>query len=982
MALPKFYPFRPPELMSALCTKSCEFSNYQEIACQGACKNFPAFYTQGKEGGPKILLILDTVTQEMMGKFAKGLKENWENEIEASLWGDGPHLVLRSVLSTLINEDANLFLTHALKCGAPSQFTSNLRKHIFTPGKEVQAKAATQEIYEQEKSYFAYCMQHALKEIELYNPDVIVTFGHRVSNFFFPDQKEIYKSRGKNVEMDICGRKRLVVSTIGCREVLINNHLASQWKVDIARAMWLATELGKEYQHIPTNEEMIQINNPEDFRQIIGYLRQTGLPFAWDTETTGLKKIENEVLMLSLCFDGVHGYTIPVRAARFISGYDEELAESLVKELLDLPNEKICFNAKFDMEAIGHVGPRTWLPVNNKWDLAFQAYTFEENFGDALWRDEKQPGLTNVEFGWLSLAGQVTDMLGIRDEQWLGEKDDRKDMVAAILKKGWDGVARYAAKDAIYTFRGWGAYFYLMPFAMKESLEKVAGFLLHRAQVAITQVEKNGLPIENETLALMMDKNVEGTVAYELEQAKQAFLRHPNVQKYSAHAAAENAKTTPVVPKRANLFGVPKGLVLATPEPFNLDSPKQMISFFFDYLGLEPAGKKRSCDKEFLAKYGDQREEVAFLKEYRERFKLLNTFLAGFSTNAGQYSDGRVRASYGLDTITGRTTCKEPNLQQIPRSGEGNSVKGLLKKVIKARPGYALVAADYATAEVRVLALVAHDQVLADVFKKVDSYKIEFLKNPSKEMAYKMKTESDFHKINASNMLGLKLDEVTKVQRNAAKKLTFLVCYAQNPAPNLANQLNVPIQEAQGLVNGFLGAYKGVNKWFKDNEAFALENGYVKSLFGRRRALYGLYGSDYEVSHAWNMARNAPVQGTASDWTLMAAYEFQELVRPTGDDVRIVNLVHDAIYVECPIELLPKWTPILLRTMEKPESVKAMLSEEDFNFVPMAADCEISLDQYDTVAWDDTDEHMGRIQDWLKAGAPKGEKPYSLYVEP
>lgn len=979
MALPKLYPYRPNECNQKFCTRACAMVAYQEVTnAQNKCTQFPAYYSKKEEGQPKIMFILDVVTPDMMNRFARAKEKDFDD----LLWSDGPHKILKSVLNTLMGGDENLYLTHALKCGSPSNFFSNLRKYIFTPGKEVMEKKAAWEVYQQEKPYFEYCMQHVIQEIITYDPDVIITFGHRVTNFFLPDQNELYKSRGKNVEMEILGRKRLVLSTVGCREVQINTHLGSQWKVDIGRALWLSSPLGRAFQNIPDNEHMIQINNPDDFQRIVDHLRTTGLPFAWDTETTGLAKVGNQTLMLSLSFDGVYGYTVPVKASRFIQGHDEARFEALVKELLDLPNEKICFNAKFDMQATGHVAQsRTWLAKNNRWDLAFQAYTFEENFGDGVWREEKQPGLTNVAYGWLSLAGQVTDMLGIYDEQWLSEKDDRKDMVAAILKKGWDNVARYAAKDAIYTYRGWCAYNQLMPKAMKDSLVRVTGFLLHRAQMVVTRVEKDGLPIDNDMLAVMMDKNVKGTVAWELDQAKQAFLRHPNVQKFGAMQAALQEKTNPTPPKRAALFGVPKGLVLANAEPFNLDSSTQMIAFFFDYLGLEPVGKKRSCDKEFLAKYEKEREEVGFLKEYRERFKLLNTFLAGFKTNSSQYEDGRVRASYGLATITGRTTCSDPNLQQIPRSGEGNSVKGLLKKVIRARPGYALIAADYATAEVRVLSLIAHDPVLANVFKQVDSYKEEFLKNPSKELAYKIKTEADFHKINASNMLGLKLDEVTKAQRNAAKKLTFLVCYAQNPAPNLAAQLGISVPEAQELVNGFLGAYKGVNRWFRDNEALALEHGYVKSLFGRRRVLYGLYGSDWEVGHAWNSARNAPVQGSASDWTLMAAYDFQQIVAQTEDDVRIVNLVHDAIYVECPIDKVKIWTPILLRTMEKPESVKALLSEEDFNFVPMAADAEISLNQYDTVTWDDTEVHMTKIIDWLKVGAPSDDKPKSDYMD-
>jgi DNA polymerase I-like protein with 3'-5' exonuclease and polymerase domains/uracil-DNA glycosylase len=953
-----------------------------------ACNRFPGYYSAPENPSTKkIMLILDAVSVKQMNAMPYLTAEN----PTSILWMDESHKLLQTILAQLVDENTQLFITHGLKCEAPDSFTRAHRGYIYTSAKEVEKKEASRTWYEQEAPHFQYCMQHLVEEIKSYDPDIIVTFGHRVTSTLVPEAKGIFTSRGIKKEIDLLGKKRLIISTLGIREILLHNHLASQWKVDLGHTMWRASgKIPDGFLDIPKPESMYQIRTVEQFRQLIDYLKASNAFFTWDTETSGLKKVENICYMLSMSFDGLTSYTIPVVADQFLPGHPTAEFEELIVELLSLPAAKCLHNRKFDLEAIatGSIYKKDpgWLPVNCCWDSMEMAYVFEENFGDGEWRAERQPGLTGNTYGdWLSLGCQTTEMVGVYDKEWLAEKADRKDMTQAIMKNGWDAVARYAGKDAIYTYRVWYMYQIIMNRTpvLQKSLNQIANKLLSRECYALTKVERAGLPINIEKIKEMMDPSIPGSIAAEKENAKREFLKCPTVQVYNAKLAkAEAALAKPKAAPRPNLFSSYSrpAIQLAAPEPFNLASNTQLSKFFFDHLGLQPVGDTRSTNKDFIAAYADKCQEVALLKIYREREKILGTFLPGFKDNASQYSDNRVRASYHLTTTTGRTSCTDPNLQQIPRSGEkGNNVKGLVKTVIEARPGYCIIAADYATAEVRVLALVAQDPVLADVFRKVDSYKQEFLKNPTPELYYKMKTESDFHKINASNMMSIPIDQVSKEQRTAAKSLTFMICYAYNPAPNLAGALNISNSEAQKLIDGFLGAYKGVYRWFKDIEAFARENGYINNIFGRRRCLYGLYGGTRDVGHALNMNRNAPVQGAASDWTLLAAYDFQQLTRAAGLDIRIVNLIHDAIYVECPIELASEWAPKLLRTMEAPPSAKLFLTEEQLNFVPMSADCEIGLNQYSMAGWDDTDIHMSMILEWLKNGAKKSDIPESPF---
>jgi DNA polymerase I-like protein with 3'-5' exonuclease and polymerase domains/uracil-DNA glycosylase len=979
MAFPKFHPYRSDVDISQFCNTACGILQYKRLVNENCPKRVLSFYTQGNRSKKKIMLVLDCPLSSQVAN-SNTPQQDYEDSV---LWGSKPHKILKMVLKTLIDETHDLFITHALKCEGHPSFYNNFKNLVFTTAKEVTKKKAAKELYEEEKAHFTYCMNHLIKEIEAYDPDIIVTFGHRVTNIFLPNEDDLYKSRGKNTYLELAGRERLIISTVGTRDVYIHNHHASQWKADLGRAIWLS-QSDPAYQKIPTSEQMLEIKDPAYLSQVIDYLEQSGTTFAWDTETTGLKKVENKCIMLSFSFDGINGFTIPIEAEDFIPDYDAREFKRLAFRLLCLPNPKICFNTKFDIEAVAALSPDPkWTPWV-QWDASFMAYVFEEHFGDPTWRAEKSPGLSNTAYGWLSLAGQVIDILGIWDQTWLSEKENRKDMVEAIARYGWTDIARYAAKDAIYTWRVWKAYMILLDVNLKDSRDKVAGGIMAKACWLLAQIEKNGLPIDASAIAQMEDVKIKGSIAYEAQQAQQNFLKNPDVQRFSALEAAEKAAADKKekTAKRASLFEMP-GLKLNSPESFNLNSNPQLVKFFYGYLKLEPVvAGTYSTDNVFLDKHADKVETVQYLKQFRERTKLTTVFLPSFRTNAAQYSDNRVRASYFLTTVTGRTSCIEPNLQQIPRSGEsGNEIKGLVKKVIKVRPGYAMVQADYANAEVRVMGIFAQDTAMQKVFNNVDSYRLKFIQNPSKELFEMLKFDADFHRQNASALFNVPIREVTKELRSKAKALTFTILFAANAAPTLAADLKIPLPEAQKLVDRFRDTYKDVAKLFIKLERFASENGFVETLFGYRRVTYGLWASsNKETTHCLNAINNNPVQNAAAIWTLLAAHDYQKLANESGEDIRIINTVHDAIYVEMPIHCVKIWAPILLRTMEKPPSVKESISKEDFEFIPMSADCEISSNMYDTQAWDDTEEHLDRLIEWVTNGADPNAKPKSLYA--
>jgi DNA polymerase I-like protein with 3'-5' exonuclease and polymerase domains/uracil-DNA glycosylase len=990
MALPKFYPHRPADQMQALCNTQCAIYGFKQHGTKLACR-FPSFFTQGAPEGPRVMIIVDMPGDQQMRTFH--VLGN-QDDPERILWDDAEHRVLKAILSQLLGPEHNVMITHALKCESHTGWRQNHRNLIYTSAKkEPQKREAYRLLYEQEAPHFQYCMKHIDFEIAQYNPDVIITLGHRALEHFTPNRsKENYKCR-QNLELEIQGRMRTVVATIGSREVKLSPHLASQWKVDIARGLWLSTEQGKAFRQIPTDDQLISIMDVNQYRQIIDYLRQTGLPFCFDTETLSLIKKENQCIMASLCFDGVHGYTIPVSAKQFLPGFDEDTFRALTKELLDLPNPKIAHHSLFDMEAVESCQDDwKWMPEVD-FDTESIAYCFEEHFRDETWRKEKQPGLTGSRFNWLQLAGQVTDLLGVEDEKWFAEKDDREDMVKAILEKGWASVSRYAGKDAIYTFRDWVALTWLMRYEMKDLYDRVATYLLPKANWALARIERNGLPIDIVEIDRLMDPAQEGTVAWEYDKALAAFRKHPDVQRFSsmkakqvaaeeaAKKAEKEAKKNAGKMKRASIFAstAPKPtLDLATPEPFNIDSSQMLLEFFFDYLKMEPVGGERTCDKTFQEQYKDH-PIVSLLKTCKERGKLLGTFLPGFKNSAAQYCDGRVRASYAPLNVTGRTSCKDPNLQQIPR-GDAESILGLVKSVIKARPGYALVGADFGTMELRYLAMASQDPAFIGVFEEMAEFRKQFIASPSKETMYERK-KRDFHRVNASKMMKIDLDKVTKEQRTAAKTLSFRIAYDYDPTYGLAQVLGISEEESKALIDSFLGGYPKIKEYRQWLEKSSTENLYTLAGNGRRRAAWGLVSDDNKVKrHALSVVMNSPVQGPSSDICLMACYQFIKMTDAAGvsEDVRIVNAVHDAIYAEIRIDLLKEWLPKLLWSMENPEPVRRLLGNL-YGTVPLEADADVCINLKNSVEWNYTPEHLDQIVEWLAAGAEKETKPYSEF---
>ena len=275
--------------------------------------------------------------------------------------------------------------------------------------------------------------------------------------------------------------------------------------------------------------------------------------------------------------------------------------------------------------------------------------------------------------------------------------------------------------------------------------------------------------------------------------------------------------------------------------------------------------------------------------------------------------DGRIHTTFqNLVTATGRLSSTDPNLQNIPVRTE---LGGEIRKMFIPRPGWVFVDADYSQIELRVLAHIAQDAVMCRAFREGE----------------------DIHAVTASQVFGVPLDEVTPLMRRHAKAVNFGIVYGISEF-SLAGDIGVTRKEARAYIDSYLDKYAGVRSYMQRIVAQAREDGYVSTLYGRRRYLPDLKSSNFNVrSGAERIALNTPIQGTAADIIKLAMNRVCNALRSGGHRGRLVLQVHDELIVECPQDEAQAVAVLLKREMESVAALDA----------PLKADANIGRSWYD-----------------------------------
>lgn len=332
-------------------------------------------------------------------------------------------------------------------------------------------------------------------------------------------------------------------------------------------------------------------------------------------------------------------------------------------------------------------------------------------------------------------------------------------------------------------------------------------------------------------------------------------------------------------------------------QAFNINSPKQLGTLLFETLGLPTWATKKtktgySTAVDVLEKLAPEAPIVAKILEYRQITKLQSTYVIGLQDYI--LEDGKIHTRYVQDlTQTGRLSSTDPNLQNIPvRLEQGRLIR---KAFLPSLPDSVLLASDYSQIELRVLAHISKDQHLIEAFKRGE----------------------DIHTATAMRVFGIDQPEhVTANDRRNAKAVNFGVVYGISDF-GLANNLGITRAAAKDYIDTYFERFPGIKRYMDAMIAQAKEQGYVETLFNRRRELPDIHSRNFNVrSFAERTAINSPIQGSAADILKVAMINLDKALTEGGYQARMLLQVHDEIVLEVPMAELDAVSQLVTETMQ------------------------------------------------------------------
>lgn len=342
-------------------------------------------------------------------------------------------------------------------------------------------------------------------------------------------------------------------------------------------------------------------------------------------------------------------------------------------------------------------------------------------------------------------------------------------------------------------------------------------------------------------------------------------------------------------------------------EEFNIQSPKQLGVILFEKMKLPGAKKTKSgysTAVDVLEKLAEQAPIAKDILSYRQLAKLKSTYADALGGYVAE--DGRIHSHFQQTvTATGRISSTDPNLQNIPvRMELGRKIR----RVFTAKEGYVFIDADYSQIELRVLAHMSNDEKLIEAYNQ----------------------ESDIHRITASQVFEVPIEEVTAQQRRNAKAVNFGIVYGISSF-GLSQDLSISRKEAQQYIQKYFETYPGIKEYLDHAVEEAKENGYTTTLYGRRRPIPELKSSNFmQRSFGERVAMNAPIQGTAADIIKIAMNNVEKRLKAEGCRAKMILQVHDELLLEAPKEEAEKVSILLREEMERAASLRVKL-EVDLN---------------------------------------------------
>ena len=577
---------------------------------------------------------------------------------------------------------------------------------------------------------------------------------------------------------------------------------------------------------------------------------------AYDSETDGLDTITANILGFSLCYEAGKAVYIPIARPS-----DDLFADTTGIPLKDALTQLLrLFQAK-DVTVIMH---------NAKFDLKVLATNIKKaGFKNAELTDKilESSIYDTMIFAWLqnpertgknsySLESLGESVLGLKGIEFSDIVEKGQTFADVPLEK----AAPYGAEDADFTLK-------LAQAQQKSGFDpstKLRDRTASPAQPPVVECRDSGVSrpqleelfkLEMSILPILTKMELTGI------HLDTATLHAYNKELTEGIAAAEQA------------------IYKEVGHEFNIASPKQLQTVLFEERGLK-AGKKTktgySTDTSVLEELALLDPVPRMILEYREMAKLNSTYVEALPKLVDD--QGRIHTDFvQTGTATGRLSCREPNLQNIPVRNEAGR---RIRSAFTAPEGKVLISADYAQIELVVLAHLSDDKNMCKAF--IDG--------------------TDVHKATAALIYGVTPDQVTADMRRTAKTINFGVIYGMS-AFRLANDLGISRTQAAQFIDNYFAQYSSVNAFIKETIKKAEETGYVETILGRRRPILAINSRNkIEKSAAERIAVNSPVQGSAADIVKKAMLGVSEALKKTKSPVRLLLQVHDELIFECPDE--------------------------------------------------------------------------------
>ena len=574
------------------------------------------------------------------------------------------------------------------------------------------------------------------------------------------------------------------------------------------------------------------IQDTEEANEFIRRAIKEPCPYvALDSETTGLYPRDGHMLGISLSYNGKCGAYIDTDCF-------DDTTEQLLQQLF---NEKavIFHNAKFDMAFFEY-------HFNFKFpkfeDTMLLHYLIDENPGTH--------GLKQLAMKFTPYGDYEKPMY-----DWIDQYRNEHGIVKADFQWGWipfEVMQTYAAMDAVVTFM---VYEKFVKIKQNKKLCWVYDNILIPGTRFLTDAQDNGVPFDKKRLY-----TAQNIMQDDIDNAIAALYKDERVRKFEQIQGKE----------------------------FNPNSTLQLRKLLFDFLGLNPTGKKTgtgadSTDAEVLKELSAQSPVPQLILDIRQKSKIKNTYLDKIIPQLDR--DSRLRTGFNLHgTTSGRLSSSgKLNMQQLPR--DNPAVKGC----IKAAAGSKIVAMDLTTAEVYVAAKLAEDEALMDVFR----------------------SGGNFHSTIAHTVFKLPcaVEDVAELysdRRQAAKAVTFGIMYGAGPA-KISEQVTKDSgkyfskNEAAEVINDYFKTFHKLKSWIETNQKFIEQNGFTYSYFGRKRRLPNVASEDKGIkSHSIRSGLNFLVQSAASDINLLGAIDMNAFIQSQRMKSKIFALVHDSILAEVP----------------------------------------------------------------------------------